>query len=244
MQKNLWEYGNYYAKTQQYLDNPKYVWTVLAKLIQKYKKNKKLFWDIGCADASMLRYLELIFPNWKFQGTDNNKFLLKHAKKNTKKTNIFLEDLNHKLKKNIEKADIIYCGGVNAIYDDMNFFLSQVINRGNKKSDIFVHGIFNPNPIDMVVRFRNCTKKNFLKDKIDLIGWNRFSMKTMSAILKKNKKVKSHKFITIDFPKNLKVKRKKNEPEKSWSIIHKNRLYFVNGTNIIEEYQMLHIKLK
>ena len=92
-------------------------------------------------------------------GSDNNRFLLSHAKKNTKFSKIIFEDLNHKLKKSIKKGDIIYCGGVHAIYDDINFFLNQVIARGNKKSEIFVHGIFNPNPIDMVVRLRNCTKK-------------------------------------------------------------------------------------
>ena len=95
----------------------------------------------------------------------------------------------------------------------------------------------------MIVRLRNCTKKNFLKNKIDLVGWNRFSYKTVGEILKKNKKVKSFKFITVNFPKNLKVKQKKHEPERSWTIIQNNRLHFVNGTNIIENYQMLHIKL-
>ena len=163
--------------------------------------------------------------------------------KNTNISKIIFDDLNHKLKKNVNKGDIIYCGGVHAIYDDINFFLKQVIDRGSKKSDIFVHGIFNPNPIDMIVRLRNCTKKNFLKNKIDLVGWNRFSYKTVGEILKKNKKVKSFKFITVNFPKNLKVKQKKHEPERSWTIIQNNRLHFVNGTNIIENYQMLHIKL-
>lgn len=243
MAKKIWQYGDFYAKDKEYLDNPKYVWTVFAKLIKKFKKNKKLLWDIGCADGSMLRYLEHLYPNWEFQGSDNNRFLLSHAKKNTKFSKIIFEDLNHKLKKSIKKGDIIYCGGVHAIYDDINFFLNQVIARGNKKSEIFVHGIFNPNPIDMVVRLRNCTKKNFLKNKIDLIGWNRFSYKTVGELLKKNKKVKNFKFVTVNFPKNLKIKPKKNEPERSWTTIHNNRLHFINGTNIIENYQMLHIKL-
>ena len=74
--KNIWQYGDFYAKDQEYLDNPKFVWTVFAKLIKKHKNSKKLLWDIGCADASMLRYLEKIFSKWDFQGTDNNKFLL------------------------------------------------------------------------------------------------------------------------------------------------------------------------
>ena len=130
---------------------------------------------------------------------------------------------------------------VSAIYDDINFFLNQVLLE-EIKSEIFVHGIFNPNPIDMV-RLRNCTKKNFLKNKIDLIGWNRFSYKTVGELLKKNKKVKNFKFVTVNFPKNLKIKPKKNEPERSWTTIHNNRLHFINGTNIIENYQMLHIKL-
>ena len=241
--KNIWQYGDFYAKDQEYLDNPKFVWTVFAKLIKKHKNSKKLLWDIGCADASMLRYLEKIFPKWDFQGTDNNKFLLEHAKKNTKFSNIFFENLNNKLKKNTKKGDIIYCGGVHAIYDDIKFFLDQVISRGNKNSEIYVHGIFNPNPIDMIVRLRNCTKKKFLNDKIDLIGWNRFSFKTISEILKKNKKVKNHKFINVNFPKSLKIKKKTKEPERSWTIIHKNKLHFVNATNIIEDYQMLYIKL-
>ena len=38
MAKKIWQYGDFYAKDKEYLDNPKYVWTVFAKLIKKFKK--------------------------------------------------------------------------------------------------------------------------------------------------------------------------------------------------------------
>ena len=47
----------------------------------------------------MLRYLEHLYPNWQFQGSDNNKFLLQHAKKTPTFQKIIFDDLNHKLKK-------------------------------------------------------------------------------------------------------------------------------------------------
>ena len=40
MAKKIWQYGDFYAKDKEYLDNPKYVWTVFAKLISKFKKKK------------------------------------------------------------------------------------------------------------------------------------------------------------------------------------------------------------
>ena len=62
---------------------------------------------------------------------------------------------------------------------------------------------------------------------------------------KEKNKSKSNEADTpkVENQKNVKIKPKKNEPERSWTTIHNNRLHFINGTNIIENYQMLHIKL-
>ena len=190
-----------------------------------------------------MSYLEKKFPKWKFQGSDNNNFLIKHSRKNTRRSKIFFDDVEKKLKKKISKANIIFSAGVIQIFDNVELFLKQLISRGKKSADIYIHSIFNPYPLDMIIRLRNCNQKNFIKKKIDIKGWNRFSIKTISSILSKSKKVKSFKFIKVNFPKNIKVKKVK-DPARSWTEIYNNRLYFISGTNMLEDYHFLHIKLK
>ena len=49
MAKKLLKREDFYAKDKEYLDNPKYVWTVFAKLIKKFKK----YWVFGTLDVLM-----------------------------------------------------------------------------------------------------------------------------------------------------------------------------------------------
>ena len=60
--------------------------------------------------------------------------------------------------------------------------------------------------IDYLVRYRDNLNS---KKKIDEMGWNVFSKKTVSRILRKNKKVLRFKFLEIKFPKTLVLKKRK-----------------------------------
>tara|TARA_B100001996_G_C18664967_1_gene594550 strand:+ start:599 stop:1336 length:738 start_codon:yes stop_codon:yes gene_type:complete len=238
----VWSFGNFYSKDNTFLKKGKIAWNYLFKLIQNKKNKKIIFWDIGCAEGALLKFIEHKFPKWSYFGSENNWKLINSARKNTNKSKIFFDDVLKKYKKSKKKGDIIFAGGLHPIFDNLELFLNRTIERCEKSGEIFLHGAFNPNNIDMIIRMRDCTKKNFLKNKINVIGWNRFSEKTARIILKKNPRVKKFKFITINFPKSLKVK--KTIPFRGVTKIINNRVYFVNEMNIIEDSKLLHIKLK
>ena len=76
------------------------------------------------------------------------------------------------------------------------------------------------------------------------MGWNVFSKASVKRILKKNKKVSKSKFININFPKNLILKKNKKDPMRSWTTIYNKQKYFVNGLNFFNKLYFLEIQLK
>ena len=232
-----------YLNEKTYLHKPKFAWKFLFNLIKKNKDKKITFWDVGCGNGYMLKYLEKRFPKWKFLGSDNYKELVKISKKNTN-ANIFLDDITKKPKVSTYKADIVHTTGVLCIYDNVENFLHQIINRCNKSGEIFLQGGINDKPVDVITRYRDCTKKNYWINKINQPGWNKFSMKTISRILNKNEKTKEFKFIKIRFPKTLNVKKKSTDPMRSWTVVFNNEVYFTNSLNVLDNSYYLNIKLK
>lgn len=232
-----------YLNEKTYSRKPKFVWKFLLNLIKKNKNREITFWDVGCGNGYLLRYLERQLPRWKFLGSDNYKELVDVSKKNTS-ANIFLDDVTKKPKVSTYKADIVHTSGVLCIYDDVENFLNQMINRCNKSGEIFLLGGINDKPVDVITRYRDCSKRNYWKNKINQPGWNKFSMKTISRILNKNKKTKEFNFFKIKFPKNLNVKKKSTDPMRSWTEIFKNEVYFTNSLNMLDNFYYLYIKLK
>ena len=140
------------------------------------------------------------------------------------------------------KADIVHCVGVLNIFDDVKNTLFQLIQRCNSKGHIFVLHYFNDHDIDYLTRYRD--NINSKDNKITEMGWNIFSKNTIGRILRKNKKVLRYKFIKINFPKNLTLKKNKKDQMRSWTTIYKGQKYFVNGLNFFNKLYFLEIKLK
>ena len=140
------------------------------------------------------------------------------------------------------KADIVHSAGVLNIFDNVKNTISQLISRCNRGGYVYITHYFNDYDIDYLVRYRD--NLNSKKKKIDEMGWNVFSKKTVSRILRKNKKVLRFKFLEIKFPKTLVLKKKRNDFMRSWSTIYKGEKYFVNGLNFFNKLYFLEIKLK
>tara|TARA_Y100000996_G_C22488341_1_gene629148 strand:+ start:365 stop:1081 length:717 start_codon:yes stop_codon:yes gene_type:complete len=234
------EHDNLYLYDKQYFKKPKFAWEVLKDHLKKNKKKKLKFWDIGCANGSLIFFLKKHFPNWSFIGSDINRNLISESKKKTKEKIIYD---NIEKKNTLIKADILHAAGVHSCFTDIKNFLDNIIQRTNKKGEIYIHGSFNLNPVDVVIKYRDCTKKNFSSFPINQTGWNNFSTLTISKILKKNKRVKKFKFYSINFPKNLRVKKTK-DPLRSWTISYNNENYFINSLNILQKQHILKIWVK
>ena len=228
-----------YLKDLRYFKKPKFSTSFFFNLI-KNKKFKSLM-DIGCSNGSFLKYLSYKLPSKTYLGTDTNKNLLNFAKKKNNSIKFVYDDITKTNYRNY-KADIIHCAGVLNIFDNVDNTLKQLINRCNSKGCIYVLHYFNDFNIDYLTRYRdNINSKN---NKINEMGWNVFSKATISKILRNNKKVLSFKFIEINFPKNLIIKKSKKDLMRSWTTVYNKQKYFVNGLNFFNKLYFLKIKLK
>ena len=71
-----------------------------------------------------------------------------------------------------------------------------------------------------------------------------FLKKHYFEILNQNKKVKKFRFLEIKFPKNINVKKNKQDLCRSWSVNFKNYKYFINGLGFLNKIYLLKIELK
>ena len=237
--KNKRSHDKLYLEDFRYFKNPKFTTLFFFNLI-KDKKFKSLM-DVGCSNGSFLHYMSYKLPSKNYLGTDTKYKLLELAKKRNKSIKFVYDDITKSNYKNI-KADIIHCAGVLNIFDNVENTLTQLIKRCNSKGHIFILHYFNDYDIDYLTRYRdNINSKN---SKINEMGWNVFSKASVKRILKKNKKVLKSKFININFPKNLILKKNKKDPMRSWTITYNKQKYFVNGLNFFNKLYFLEIQLK
>lgn len=239
MKKIQRSHDNLYLKELRYFKKPKYLTKFFFNLIKK-KKFRSLL-DIGCSNGSFLKYISSKIPSAQYLGTDTNQNLIKFARKMNKNIKFIKDDITKKNKKKL-KADIVHSAGVINIFDDVENTLRQMIARCSSKGLIYITHYFNDYDVDYLTRYRD--NSNLKSQKIDEMGWNVFSKKTISRILKKNKKVLKFKFLEIEFPKTLVLKKNRNDYMRSWSTIYKGKKYFVNGLNFFNKLYFLEIKLK
>ncbi len=238
LEKNIVD--EFYFKEKKYLSKPKYTTLLLYKIIKgiNYKKSKIKFIDIGCANGAAIYYLKDRF-NFQFIGTDVDKRFQKNF---PKKSNIefFCDDIKSKNKKKIY-GDLLYCSGVLSLFNDPKKLINGLIERTNQKGKIIITSMLNPYHLDLIIRFRNNLAK---ENKINGEGWNLHSINYLTKILKKNKKIRSFKFIKTKFPKNIKINPIKNDPLRSWTINYKKENFFMNGLCLIQYHYFLVINVK
>lgn len=220
---------------------PKEMFKFIEKKAFKKKEDhkKKLICDFGCAAGEFLYYLKKKRPGNEYVGTDIRLDLLKKAKK-------FLPTIKF-LKKSVLKkksfpAKIFHKSflcGVHPIFDEFEKCFSNLIYWTKNAGEIFIFDMFNPYPVDVLIKYRNSTDYN--KRKNYESGWNNFSRKSVSIFLKKQHRVKNFSFHEFEMPFDLK---RQKDPVRSWTIKSKNKRLMINGLNIIQPQTLLIIRLR
>ena len=233
----------FYSETKNFRTKPKFKWLYLSKIItKKIKKKKLIFFDIGTARGEAILFFRKKFPSLRLVGGEINNTLIKFAKKYTKEKIIYFDFNSKNLNKYKIKPDIIHASGVSGYFNDST--IKNLIKITNKGGYIYIYGNFNDYPIDYILKYRVLDNNVDFNSSNYQSGWSRSSKFTIRQLLKKNKKVKSFKFYDVPFPKNLNIKKKKNDPLRSWTINYKKKKYFMNGLGIISKEKILEIKIK
>ena len=240
LEKNIID--KFYLHEKKYFKKPKFTSLVLLSLIKNFckKSDKKTFLDIGCANGAVIEFIRKNYKNFNYIGTDVEIKFRKNLKNIGKDIQFYNDDIKKKNSKKIF-GDIIYCSGVLSLFNDPKILLKGLIDRSRSGSRIIISSMMNPYDLDVIIKFRDnySRKKNF-----NGAGWNMHSIIKISELLKKNKKVKSFKFIKTKFPKKLKVAQKKKNQLRSWTVKFNNELLFMNGLCTIQHHYFLIINIK
>ena len=206
---------------------------------KKEYKEKNLICDFGCAAGEFLYYLEKKRPNNEYFGTDIRSDLLSKAKRILPKIKFFKKSvlkINSFPKKSFHKS---FLSGVHPIFDEFERCFSNLIYWTKNSGKIFIFDMFNPYPVDVLIKYRNSSDYN--KNGNYESGWNNFSQKSVSIFLKKQKRVKNFSFHEFEMPFDLK---KQKDPVRSWTIKSNNRRLMINGLSIIQPQTLLIIELR
>jgi ubiquinone/menaquinone biosynthesis C-methylase UbiE len=168
--------------------------------------------DIGCATGEFPAFLSTRLSNrFKIVGMEYLNELIDVAKQKYPDLKVFkgsIEDLNCIQKSSV---DIITVLGVISIFDELDQIISNLITWIKPNGRIFVHGMFNPAPLDVLVKYRESSFL-FTDEKFEN-GWNIISQDSFKKLALKNgaKNVIYHDFeLTIDLEKKV-------DPVRSWT---------------------------
>ena len=184
---------------------------IIRNAIDNNKKEIKVL-DIGCASGDFPAFLsDSLDDRFTITGMEFLDTLISVANERYPKLKIFqgsIEDANCIEK---ETYDIITVLGVISIFDELDTIISNLINWIKPNGRIFIHGMFNPDPIDVLIKYR---ESSFLfSDEKFENGWNVISQKSFKNIAIKNGAldVIYHDFeLAIDLPKQ-------HDPVRSWT---------------------------
>lgn len=216
-------------------NNPKEYFKFIINNSNPYLSNieNPVVLDIGCATGDFLYYFNQIYPNSKKYGVDIVEELLAKARLEFKEANYFLGDIEKGAGLPDIKFDAVFMSGVHSIFDDYEPVINNVIKLLRKNGRAYIFGIFNPEPIDVIIRARKSGQQGLWEK-----GWNIFSIKSIEDYLNTlNVEYKFSKFnIGIDIEKN------NNDGFRSWTFLKQDGYRAViNGIQILHHFYLLEI---
>ncbi|MBT5469731.1 MAG: class I SAM-dependent methyltransferase [Nitrospina sp.] len=207
----------------------KFIYSHSKKFIQGIENPRIL--DIGCATGDFLYYLSTKFPNAKLMGMDLMPDLIEVARKEVPKCEFILGNIQEDSQFQAEKFDAIFMVGVHPIFDECQPWIKNIISQLLKKNgQAFIFGPFNSDNVDIIVRARRSEDMGPWE-----LGWNTFSIKTMSNFLNElNMNFKFYNFsIGIDIEKQ-------NDPLRAWTVkLESGERLQVNGAGLVRNQGLL-----
>jgi ubiquinone/menaquinone biosynthesis C-methylase UbiE len=188
--------------------------------------------DVGCATGDFLYFLGKKYPEVNLNGVDLLKELLVIGKKEVPNASFFRGDICIKKTLPKKKFDIAYLIALHNAFDNIDLWLDNFLSLIKNGGHGFIFSFFNADDYDVLVKVR----KSGTNDKWQA-GWNVLSKKTFSDFLKKRKL--KHKFIPWTIEKD--IKKKTNDPLRSWTLKTSGGKRIVRNTAVIHDFYLLKI---
>ena len=132
---------------------------------KKAKNNKEDICDFGCAAGEFLYFLRNKYLNKNFTGVDVRADLLSKAKKIVKNVKFIKGSVLNKNLLKKTKFDKVFLIGVHPIFENFEKCFSNLIYWTKPKGEIFICDMFNPYPVDVLIKYKLSKNSNlkFLK---------------------------------------------------------------------------------
>lgn len=169
------------------------LWIEIANLIEKSTPRQGAsIADIGCAIGVFPNYLKKRFPQCEVCGFEFLESSLVVGRDTYPNLDLRYGDILNPVDWS-EQYDILTCTGVLSIFDDISSPLSNIVKSTKKGGRIYIHSLFNPYPVDVLIKY----KLNSKDDHAWEAGWNIFSQDKVKKVMLDLgvKEVKFHEFV-------------------------------------------------
>lgn len=201
-------------------------------------RDSSMVCDFGCAAGEFLHHLSQRFPHAEYHGYDIVPEFIEKAQKLVDGAAFHAGSVLDRSLLPSDSVDIACLIGVHSYFDEFETCFSNLIHWTRSGGRIYVHGQFNPYPIDVWIKYRvvGHPDPNHREP-----GWNFFSKSSVSTFLDNQLGPGKHTFFPFELPIDLPYK--PEDPVRSWTFRDSNdRRILRNGLSLINHLETLEIR--
>lgn len=221
-------------------EEPKEIFKFLVQRVEAQHGKPKpgaVIYDVGCAAGEFPYYLEKTWPQAEIVGYDFLPELVERARQMVPKVRFLTGSVLDPAMAPAASADIVFVVGVLTIFDDFRPSVDNILSWLKPGGVGYVFGIFNPSPIDVIVRSRPA---NAGADEPWETGWNLFSQASVETYLQQHPLRPRFSFAPFSMPIDLPPN--KTDALRSWTVpMGDGQRMLVNGLCIIHHFMALEI---
>lgn len=158
---------------------PKQIFLRFAAIAEPESHRIRDILDIGCAAGELLAVLGKTCPAAQLTGIDVVPSLLAAAAERVPSARFQCASLEDAGAIPADAYDLVTCSGVVEIFDDLTVPLTQIVRALRPGGLALVQSIFNPQPIDVLMRYRRADTAGEWER-----GWNMHARVTVERMLR------------------------------------------------------------
>lgn len=225
-----------YIYLDEKMDQPKESFKFIVQYAENYLNSIEIpvVLDIGCAAGSFLDYFKKLYPNAIIDGLDIVPDLLEKARKKVQSAHFVQGDISGFISElGLKKYDAVFMSGVHSIFDDLEPVFDNIVSLLKSNGRAYVFGIFNPEPLDVIIRSRRSNTTDAWEK-----GWNLFSIDSVSHLLA----AKNLKYHFKEFLISIDIKKHEDDPLRSWTVdLAGGKKIIQNGLQLVHPFYLLEI---
>lgn len=189
--------------------------------------------DIGCAVGDFPALLTSVFPKSRILGLEYLHRLVEAARQNYPNVTFLQGDIHDPDAFDPDSLDIATAIGVIQIFDDIEPAVANMSRWVKPGGMVILAGLFNPDPVDVFVRYRTVSPVNQEVESDLQRGWNIVSQATVKRIFQELE-IKDATFIPFELGQDL--PRRPHDLLRSWTLNADGARHIINATRLLQPH--------